>query len=180
MTDSKELYEKAGSVVCIKQPDYDELDFITKLWADNETMKDIGGPVAFQDSRKKEWYEKMVKPTDGRNFYCLVYNLKDEPVGEVSFHRYDETTRTAEFNVKILSAHRGKGYAKEAILLMLEYYFVEFGGEVMLDGIAINNINGQKALLKLGFEHMSTSYDVLLVGMTREKFLQLYEKQGLY
>ncbi|MBU5437145.1 GNAT family N-acetyltransferase [Tissierella sp. MSJ-40] len=118
----------------------------------------------------------MVQPTDGKNFYCLVYSLEDEPVGEVSFHRYNEITKTAEFNVKILSKYRGRGYAKEATILLLDYYFNEFFGEVMLDSIAISNNNGQKTLLNIGFEHRSSTDGVSLVSIDKEKYNESYKK----
>jgi hypothetical protein len=60
--------------VYLKQPAFHELDFVQWLWADHETMQDVGGPVALEDHRKAAWYEKVVQPAGGRHFYCLIYN----------------------------------------------------------------------------------------------------------
>lgn len=43
----------------------------------------------------------MVLPTDGRNYYSLVYNYDNQPIGEASFHGYDASTQMAKLNVKI-------------------------------------------------------------------------------
>ena len=87
---------------------------------------------------------------DGCNVYCLVYNENQRPVGEISFHCYDENEKSASFNIKIQARYRGKGYAKATMDLMLGYYFNEFGGEVMIDEVI--NERGIRVLMSYGFE----------------------------
>lgn len=162
---------KKGKLIYIRKPEFNELDYVSLLWADEDTMKDVGGAIQFPEERRKGWYSKMVYPADGRNFYCLIYNMEDIPVGEVSFHRYNIENKTAEFNVKVQSKYRHRGYGKEAIKLMLDYYFFEFGGEVMMDDVI--NVNGQKALAKFGFEILSRSRESILFRMTKERYMHL-------
>lgn len=114
----------------------------------------------------------MVKPGDGKNFYCLIYTKENEPVGEVSFHRFDEKKKSAELNIKVQYKFRGKGYAKEALRLLLDYYFNEYGGQVITDDVT--NANGQEALKKFGFEIISKSEDRIVFKMTKERFINLY------
>lgn len=164
---------RKGKTIVIRQPKLEELEFVAALWADESIMRDVGGPIAFTRDRWQPWYEKMVEPGDGKNFYCLVFNKSGRPVGEVSFHRYVRETGTAELNVKILHKHRGKGYGKEAVLLLLDCYFNDFGGEVITDAVAINNTGGQRVLLNLGFEHVMSDEEVFLVKMTKEKYINI-------
>ncbi|WP_427339829.1 GNAT family N-acetyltransferase [Caloranaerobacter sp. DY30410] len=166
------FFKKEGRLIYIKQPEFDELDYVSELWSDENTMKDVGGVVSFPKERRKDWYKKMVKPTDGKNFYCLIYNFENQPVGEVSFHRYDDDSKTAEFNIKIQSKFRGRGYAKEAMKLMLEYYFYEFNGQVMLDNVT--SISGQQALNNFGFETVLKTDNSILFKMTKERFKNIY------
>lgn len=161
---------RKSKLIYIRQPRFEELEFVARLWADADTMKDVGGPIAFERERWEAWYERMVEPGDGRNFYCLIFNKNNKPLGEVSFHRYDRASGTAELNVKVHYKHRGKGYAKEAVMLILDCYFHDFGGDVITDAIAKNNINGQRVLLNLGFEHVVSDEEVFLVKMTKEKY----------
>ncbi|MGG7176481.1 GNAT family N-acetyltransferase [Clostridium paraputrificum] len=169
MKDSKGTYRRNGKNVYIKQPELKELDFVSKLWADEETMKEIGGVFNFPESKWDMFYKKMVYPTDGKNFYCLVYNTRDKAVGEVSFHGYDSATRIARFNIKIHHRYRNKGYAEEAIRLLLEYYFLEFGGEVIMDNISTDS--GKRVARKLGFEEIRQHKDEITIKITKKDFL---------
>ncbi|MFD0771486.1 GNAT family N-acetyltransferase [Bacillus sp. CGMCC 1.60114] len=126
--------------------------------------------LIFLEDRRPSWFEKNVEPTDGKHFYTLIYTNTDTPIGEVSFGRYDLNTKTAEFNIKIEYKHRGNGYAKEAICLLLEYYFEGFNGEIMIDCIAKNNISGQRVLQNFGFRHIATTGDAYVVQMKKEDF----------
>ena len=166
-----------GKLIYIKQPDFDELDYVSELWSDEETMKDVGGVIFFPKEKREAWYIKMVDPSDGKNFYCLIYTLDDVPVGEVSFHRFDSEKRKADLNIKIQSKYRNKGYAKEAMKLLLSYYFYDFGGEVIYDNVI--NENGQKALQSFGFEIESKSDIEILFKITKERFMDLQDVHGV-
>ena len=170
------MHLRKGRNIYIKQPEFNELEFVKWLWADYETMRDVGGPINLEDSRKEVWYQKMVKPTDGKNFYCLIYNNEDTPVGEVSFHKFDSKDGKAELNIKIANKYRGNGYAKEAVTLILMYFFNEFGGNVMIDGVAINNLPGQTLLMNYGFKRINTDDNVFLLEMAKEEFMEMYVK----
>ena len=43
----KKKIQVNGKDVYIKQPEFEELEFVSKLWGDEETMKDIGGTFNF-------------------------------------------------------------------------------------------------------------------------------------
>lgn len=163
------LYRRNGKNVYIKQPEYEELEFVRELWADRDTMKDIGGVFDFSENKWEMFYKKMVLPTDGNNFYCLIYNNEDKPVGEVSFHGYDSITKIARFNIKVYSKYRNKGYGEEAIRLLLEYYFIEFGGEIIMDNIITPE--GERMATKLGFEELRKYNDKITIRLTKDDFL---------
>jgi 8-oxo-dGTP pyrophosphatase MutT (NUDIX family)/RimJ/RimL family protein N-acetyltransferase len=170
-------FRKDGNLVYIKKPDFDELDYVEELWADEETMIDVGGCIVFPMERRNEWYKRMVNPTDDRNFYCLIYTKSGMPVGEVSFHRFDEVERKADFNIKIQNKFRGKGYGKEAMHLLLSYYFYDYSGQVIYDHVA--NEKGQKALRNFGFDIVSRSDNEILFSLTRDRFISLLSTKGL-
>lgn len=169
-----------GTNIYLRQPKYDELKYIKLLWMDEKTMKEVGGSISLSDEQAEKWYRRMVSPGSETDYYCLIFDLDDTPVGEVSFHRYNEETKTGALNIKIAGVHRGKGYATEALFLLLGYYFFEFGGQVMEDSININNTAGQQVLLKFGFEHDPLVKDVFLVKITKEKFRELYNEDEYF
>lgn len=163
------LYRRNGKKVYIKQPEYNELEFVKELWSHKQTMKDIGGVFYFTEEKWDMFYKKMVNPTDGKNFYCLVYDNNDDPVGEVSFHGYDSATKIARFNVKIHYDYRNNGYGEEAVRLLLEYYFTEFGGDMLMD--KISTIEGERVAQKLGFEEVRKFGNNTTVRINKSDFL---------
>jgi RimJ/RimL family protein N-acetyltransferase/NTP pyrophosphatase (non-canonical NTP hydrolase) len=165
-----------GNLVYIKQPNFAELDFVAELWSEEETMKDVGGIISFPKEKREAWYKKMIEPSDGKNFYCLIYTLDDIPVGEVSFHRFDVQDKKADLNIKVQNKYRCKGYAKEAMQLLLSYYFYYFGGQVIYDNVI--NEKGQKALESFGFDIISRTDSEILFEMTKEMFMKLQSMNG--
>lgn len=163
------LYRRNGKLVYIKMPKFNELSFVKDLWGDKKNMGDFGGVYSFPKEKWEMFYKKMVNPTDGKNFYCLVYDLMDRPVGEVSFHGYNSATKVARINVKIHYEHRGNGYAKEALTLLLEYYFLEFGGEAIIDSVITDE--GKSLLKKIGFEELNNFRNQGTYKLTKKKFL---------
>ncbi|ERI89642.1 hydrolase, NUDIX family [Clostridiales bacterium oral taxon 876 str. F0540] len=170
-------FKKWGSLVYIKQPSIEQLDYVAELWNDEETMKDVGGVISFPIEKRDVWYRKMVQPSDRKNFYCLIFTMDDIPVGEVSFHRYDAEERKADFNIKVQAKYRGKGYAKEAMKLMLSYYFYDIGGQTIYDEVI--NRNGQEVLKKFGFKAIEKNSQSILFKLTKEKFFELMDEQGI-
>lgn len=157
-----------GELVYIKEPTFQELDYVGKLWSDIKTTGEIGGPFRLKD--KNQFFETRIYPGDGLNKYFLIYDKEDSKVGEVSFRKPDRDSKKAIFNMKIKWEHRGKGYAKSAMDLILDYYFNYYGGEIMEDDIAIDNTRAQRIFLNYGFEHVSTDKEEFFVRLTKDRF----------
>ncbi|GAA0115503.1 GNAT family N-acetyltransferase [Clostridium senegalense] len=165
---------KRGNLVYIRKPDFEEIDYIKKLWSDEDTMRDVGGAIHYSEYKWENWYKRMVDPGNGKNFYCLIYNMENTPVGEVSFHGYDRNTKTADLNVKVENKYRGNNYGNEAVMLLLEYYFNSYGGEVIFDTVA--NENGIEALKTWKFEVLEEKGKEVLFRMTKENFNKMVEQ----
>ncbi len=163
------LYRRNGTKVYIRTPEFSELSFVKELWADKKNMDDFGEVYSFPKEKWDMFYKKMVNPTDGKNFYCLVYDLEDNPIGEVSFHGYNSATKVARINIKIQYDKRKNGYGEEALRLLLEYYFLEFGGEAIIDSVKTNS--GKSLLKKIGFEELNNFRNHGTYKLTKKKFL---------
>ena len=163
-----------ADILTLRTPRLEEMPYIQKLWADPMTMAEVGGPIHLSEEQAQKWYARMITPGSEKNGYFLIFNQNDQPVGEISFHRYDPTSGTAEFNIKIEHCHRGKGYAGKAVPLLLRYFFFDFGGKVMCDPVAFDNQPGKKALIKLGFRQDASRPDVCLLKMTKDEFIDIY------
>lgn len=162
----------------------DVTGYIRHLWADEETMRDVGGTHVMDAHRAVQWFAAWIDPGSKERRYFLIVRKEDGyPVGEACFHSYDESTGMAKFRMNIETKYRRNGYAREALELILRFYFGQYGGQVMVDDIAPDNKRAQQVFMKFGFEHdpsvgqTTTSMggdDVFWVRMDRERFEALY------
>jgi RimJ/RimL family protein N-acetyltransferase len=159
--------------ITLKRPTWDDMPFIRALWSDEETMRAVGGVVTLTDEQARNWFARKIDPGSGTDGYWLIYDAANQPIGEISFHRLVRETMTADFNLKIKHSERGKGYARQAMRLVFDYWFGEFGGKVMNDDVALDNNAGQQALLKFGFEHDASITENFRLVLTREHYHSL-------
>lgn len=163
-----------GRNVHLRPPRVDELPFIRALWGDPETMSAVGGTIDFPEPMAREWFARMVDPGGPANCYCLIYDRNDEPVGEISFHRWDAEKRSAGLNIKVLASRRGQGYAKDALDAFLRFFFGRVGGQVMVDDVALDNRVGQQLLESIGFERDRSVAEVCWLTMTRTAYVRRF------
>jgi RimJ/RimL family protein N-acetyltransferase len=150
------------------------MEYIRWLWSDRETMRPVGGPLYLTDDEAGRWFALMIDPGDETECYRLILNENKEPIGEVSFHHLDLNTMTAMFNLKVVHSERGKGYGQRAMLLFLRHFFYELGGKMMVDDIALDNLQGRKVLVQFGFVHDPSQREVFRVYLTKVRFHQLH------
>jgi RimJ/RimL family protein N-acetyltransferase len=152
------------------------MKFIRWLWSDPETMRPVGNAFDLTDQEAHEWFVRSINPGSPEDCYLLIFTKQGQPVGEISFHRLHRQSMTADFNLKIVHKERRKGYAKEAMLLFLDYFFNCLKGRVLIDDVALDNKAGQQTLLSFGFEHDPKVKDVFSLLMTRERYNTLYHR----
>ncbi len=129
----------------LKKPEEKDLEYVRKLWADDTTMKEVGGPIFMDEKMILDWHKKMESRAK-TDLYRLIAASEKKFVGEVSFHRFDPSEKTAHLNIKIEHSYRGKGYARAALREILRIFFEEWGGEVMVDDVGEDNDLAQKFL----------------------------------
>jgi RimJ/RimL family protein N-acetyltransferase len=109
-----------------------------------------------------------------------IDNLTGQPVGGISLHSWSEKNGTFGFGVIIYRGHRRKGYAADAIRILLRYGFWERRWQKCNSACAHIN-EGSIALHRaLGFQQEGRRrsvlfmngryYDDILWGLTREEF----------
>ena len=127
--------------------------------------------------------EQSKKKLEGDGFHWLIENPQGEPVGAISTHDCQPRSGTFSYGVDIAEDFRGRGYAGEAILLVLKYYFEELRYQKVTVAVHANNPASTRLHEKLGFQHEGTLrrlvytqgqyFDQLYYGMTAEEFWQL-------
>lgn len=133
----------------------------------------------------KRWAEGMAsKEHQGDAFHFQIENLEGELVGSIATHDCEPRNGTFSYGVAVRGEHQGKGYASEAILMVLRYYFQELRYQKCTVRVHASNEASANLHKKLGFLHEGrlrrTVYtggeyeDELVFGITREEFAQLY------
>ena len=165
---------KSGRIK-LKKPEWDDIKFIQWLWSDPETMNQVGGPIILDDQKAELWFERMISPGSYTDCYRLILDQDSIPVGEISYHRLDPKTMTAEFNIKIAKEFRRQGLSKDAMILFLDHFFNKSRGEVLIDKVALINDIGIRTLLNFGFKYDPLVKDVFVLKITKEQFNVLYQ-----
>jgi RimJ/RimL family protein N-acetyltransferase len=109
-----------------------------------------------------------------------IENLEGEQVGGISLHSRDEKNGLFSFGVVVDRQHRRRGYAEDAVIILLKYGFWEKRYQKCNSACVDMNEGSIKLHQKLGFlqegrrrrqlflsgEH----HDEILFGLTREEF----------
>lgn len=97
------------------------------LDSENQRQSDrIYFPRSKESHRK--WVEKIsTNVPENDQFFFAIQNAEGELVGIINTHSCDRRNGTFKYGLGVGHGHRRKGYAKEAIQLVLRYFFDELG-----------------------------------------------------
>ena len=139
--------------------------------------------VPFPKSREatKKWVNDLaleLPKNDAINM--VIENLAGEFVGNINTHSCDPRSGAFKYGLAIRREHWRKGYAAEAIRLVLRYFFQELRYQKVTVEIYAFNVASINLHEKLGFVHeghMRRMYftngqyhDSCILGMTCEEF----------
>jgi RimJ/RimL family protein N-acetyltransferase len=146
-------------------------------------MARLGWRIPFPRSTEqaKKWAEEtaQVEPKDD-NFRFAIETLQGELVGTINVHGADRRNGTFEYGISLGRAHWRKGYATEAVTIVLAYYFGELCYQKCDALIYAFNEPSIQFHEKLGFQHegrlrrfvfsQGQPHDAILMGITKEEF----------
>jgi RimJ/RimL family protein N-acetyltransferase/enamine deaminase RidA (YjgF/YER057c/UK114 family) len=144
-------------------------------------LMNLGVELPASPEMAQAWTEKYAdcKDTDGFIIYSIE-TLAGELVGGITLHSRDDKNGKFSFGVRIYRPHRQRGYAEEAVRILLRYGFHE--RRYQKANSACLEINEESIRLhrKLGFTEEGRRrrsvymdgryYDDILFGLTREEF----------
>jgi RimJ/RimL family protein N-acetyltransferase len=174
----------------IEQKDLDDLLTSTEL---QDTELDryenvIGFPTSrLQDREARENLIKKDKSND--NFFWMIEDLLGTLVGFIGTFDCERRHGTLKYGVVIKREFWRKGFAKEALTILLRYYFRELRYQKIVAIVYVFNQASVKFHENFGFvlegklRRMvytnGTFYDELYFGMTSEEFDQCDKKLEL-
>lgn len=135
-------------------------------------------PISSELTQKEE--EHLSFGGDGTRLEFAIVNLEGEYVGNVNLHSIDQKNGTFSMSFYFLKKERNKGYATNAVALIVYYAFNELRLNKLNVCVNEGNDASEKLIQKIGCKpegiwRENVFYDgkyvnVMLYGMTRKEF----------
>lgn len=149
----------------------------------NQEMVHVPSSLA----RVRKWVGETAEAgyRNGDEFTFQIESLETgEIVGTIDTHHNDPRVGVLSYGIAVLAEHRRKGYASDAICLVLRYYFLERRYQKANVGVYSYNEDSMHLHERLGFQlegrQRRTNFtagefhDMLWYGMTVEEFRDLH------
>ena len=145
-------------------------------------------PTSLEAQREKLARFADCRDVDGVIIFA-VENLEGECVGGVSSHTRDMKNGTFSFGINIYAPYRRRGYAEDAVRILLKYFFWEQRYQMCNSACLEGNDASYHLHRKLGFAEEGRRrrqvfcngryYDEILFGLTRDEFDAIMQARGV-
>jgi RimJ/RimL family protein N-acetyltransferase len=163
-----------------------ELRFIASLDSPTLALHQDGIELPTSVELQRAWLEKAAGLKDDGMIRFAMDNLDGVTVGWVTLHSRDPKNGTFGFGVAVYRAHRGQGYAVDAVRILLKYGFWEQRYQKCNSACLHTNEASIRMHQKLGFVeegrirrncfYDAQYHDEVLFGMTREEFDEIMKR----
>jgi RimJ/RimL family protein N-acetyltransferase len=133
----------------------------------------------------RAWAQKVAtQEVKDDAIFCIIEDIEGNVVGAINPHTTNRRVGSFAYGLSIGEEHRGRGYASEAILLLLRYFFEELRYQKVT--VTVYECNSASIALheKLGFQRegrlrrtvytQGRYFDEFFYGMTCEEFAERY------
>lgn len=122
-------------------------------WANDKDVRRQSystSPISFEEH--KNWFESVL---NNDQFMLFVFLNSDcEEVGQVRIQK--QSKNRAIISISLDSQHRGKGYAKEMIILSSDTFLKSNGNFLISAYVKVDNLNSKFSFEKAGFLYLET------------------------
>jgi RimJ/RimL family protein N-acetyltransferase len=153
---------------------------------DSETARQVDylwPPTSMAASR--DWAQKLAtQEIKDDLMHCVIEDREGNRVGLINSHSTNRRTGTFAYGIAIGEEYRGRGYASEAVILLLRYFFEELRYQKVTVNIYACNPASITLHERLGFQRegclrrmvytRGTFFDEYFYGMTCEEFAHCY------
>lgn len=127
------------------------------------TLDFVWPPVSLAQIRN-ELEGLSLKKLEDDAFTWVIEDANAQAVGQISTHHCDPHRGVFGYGLSVAAEHRRRGYATEAALLVLKYYFEELRYQKCLVGVRSNNPASAALHEKLGFVREGTLRRMVYTG----------------
>lgn len=147
----------------------------------------IHPPTSAEAMRRQAEAASLKTPPPDDNFDFVIVNEGDEIVGCIGIHDCDPRVGTFTYGINTRAGYRRRGYAAEALRLVLRYYFHERRYQKVNAEAYDFNEASIRLHESLGFQREGRRrrvvytngryHDSILFGLTREEFEELESRR---
>jgi RimJ/RimL family protein N-acetyltransferase len=167
----------SGKKIRLRAIEPEDHTFFYEWNQETETARNIDW-LWFPTSRasQQEWASKeSLKKGANDEYFFVIETLQGVPVGSINTNTVNRIDGTFRYGIGIIEQERGKGYAKEAVKILLDYYFNELRYHKVNVTMYAFNKNSIRLHEQLGFVEegrlrqakytRGQYWDVLIYGM---------------
>ncbi|MCB0785924.1 MAG: GNAT family N-acetyltransferase [Flavobacteriales bacterium] len=141
----------------------------TLAWRNSDEINSsiVGQKRFVSPETESRWVDMAISDHEGDKAYrfMIIVDGQSAPVGMVYLNRISRVNRTAVTGIMIGDLeHRGKGYASQATILLLDYAFHELGLHSIRANILSYNEASLKLYMSLGFKEEGCQRDAIFKG----------------
>lgn len=179
-----------GKLVRLRAVEFQDWNYFFEIDKEVEFSRDTD-EILFPDSaeRLKKWVSDLAVSEPWKHqFRMMIETLEGECVGTINSHTCNPRAGTFQYGISIRREHRHRGYATEAIQLLLNYFFGELRYQKVNVCIYAFNTASLELHRKLGFQEEGRLrrmiytdgryYDEFVLGMTAEEFVQRQKQEA--
>ena len=175
-----------GKLVRLRAVEPGDWEFFHSLDLDSDAARsayEVPFPRSVEGSKKWAADTAMAAPNQDR-YRWVIETLEGTPVGTIDTHSVHPEDGRFQYGISISGDQRQRGYASEAITILLRFMFTERRYQKANATVYAFNQRSKRLHEKLGFvlegrlrrvHYAGGEYhDVFLFGMTREEFTERY------
>ncbi len=171
---------KTSKNIRLHIPTFEELSYRQKILSDADTMRynkgyDLEAPnycketgcIDFPKEAWARWYNTYIGQEPDRYYAYIV--VDGVFVGEVNVYK-DEKMNWYEMGIVIESVHRGKGYSRQALDLLLEQAFEKLGAEAVHNIFEETRTAAMKIHSSAGFCEYKRENGIVELLLTKKQY----------
>lgn len=173
-----------GKLVYLRPVEKDDMQLI-RCWANDPEIRGLTGEVQPMSQSGADQFLERIKNDENRVWFSVVQKETEHVIGEAGLLRIFYPWRTADLSIILGDKFAwGKGYGREAVLLMLDYAF----GALALHRISIGVVGFNERALrfyeKIGFQregiqrdgyfHNHTFSDFVMMSILEDEYRNKY------
>jgi diamine N-acetyltransferase len=162
----------------------EDLAYLRK-WLDDAEIRGLIGEVASMSKADSEKFLEKVCADTERVWFMVVVRENNKVIGEAGLLRMNRTWRTTDVSVIIWEREEwGKGYGREAVMLLLGHAFRQLNFHRVAIGVVSFNERALHFWEKLGFRREGIQrdeyyydgkyYDFVMMSILEDEFRELH------